>query len=93
MSPADAATTLQKYARGYLARKRVKVIRQDGDVFVGMAMPPPHPKGKDPIAKAAETVSRRHATQEQYVLTISLSSFGTHLTRIAYRSTTVISLA
>jgi hypothetical protein len=68
MPPGVAATIIQKHARGYLARKHVKAMRDDGDAFVGMVMPPPPPKGKDPLAKAAETVARRHATQEQCVL-------------------------
>jgi hypothetical protein len=66
MTTDDAALVLQRYIRGYLARRRVKRVQQDSDIAIGMAMPAPLPKNKDPVIKAAHNVNDRHTTQDQY---------------------------
>eukprot|EP00039_Didymoeca_costata_P011307 m.158135 g.158135 ORF g.158135 m.158135 type:complete len:875 (+) comp15127_c0_seq2:246-2870(+) len=61
-----AAIVLQKYIRGWLVRRHMKAKVNALDELIGMKMPPPLPRNKDPTLKLNDIAEKRHTTQQQY---------------------------
>lgn len=77
LKPDQAAIVLQKYIRGWAVRKRVWTEVKEDSLFIGMEMPDPPPKKKNPILKlqrAVETAMSLNNNTSKHIRLHSLIS-------------------